>query len=265
MTARKTGVAITVAVAAACLAACAAQRSATPKPLPALRVAVPRSSPPYAFQEGLSGLEVDFAHELAAAMGRSVEVLPFEFTDLIPALRTGRADVIMAGMTVTRARAVQVRFSDPYLRSGLLAVMRREDAQRYSTAATVLSSRGGVGVVAGTTGERFVRERMSLASISVYPTAAAAIGELGQRRIDLVVHDAPVGIWYASKDEANLAALLTPLNEEQLAWAVRLDDDRLHADVNRVLARWREDGTRDRILGHWIPYWQRLETAERPR
>jgi len=252
-------------LAVTALTACAFRHSTEAKPARALRVAVPTSSPPYAFQQGSSGLEVDFARELAPALGRPLVLVPVEFGDLIPALRTGRADVIMAGMTVTPAREVQVAFSAPYLRSGLLAVMRREDAGRYRTVASVLGTRGGVGVVAGTTGERFARERIRLGSISVYPTADAAIRELRQGRVDLVVHDAPVGMWFVSRDEANFAALLAPLDDEQLAWAFRRDDDALRADVDRVLARWRGDGTRERILGRWLPYWQRLESAERPR
>ena len=43
------------------------------------------------------------------------------------------------------------------------------------------------------------------------------------------------------------------------------DDDALRQQVNAVLARWRTDGTRDRILARWLPYWQRLESAERSR
>jgi ABC-type amino acid transport substrate-binding protein len=33
----------------------------------------------------------------------------------------------------------------------------------------------------------------------------------------------------------------------------------LRSAVNEVLARWRRDGTRDRILARWLHYWQRLE------
>jgi ABC-type amino acid transport substrate-binding protein len=255
---------LALGVATACVTACAFQHTAGPKPPRALRVAVPTSSPPYAFDQGQSGMEVDFARELAPAIGRPLTVVPLDFTDLIPALRSGRVDIVMAGLTVTPAREVQVAFSDPYLRSGLLAVVRREDARRYSTADSVLGTRGGVGVVSGTTGERFVRERLRLASISVYPTAEAAVDELRQRRVDVVVHDAPVAIWFVSRDEASLAAVLAPLDDEQLAWAVGRDDDALRAETNRVLARWRADGTRERILTRWVPYWQRLESASRP-
>ncbi len=246
------------------LAACASQRgTASPARLPALRVAVPVEAPPYAFRQAgqLAGLEVDFARALAAALGRPLELAEIQWSDLIPALRVGRADIIMAGMTITPARQVLIAFSDPYLRSGLLAAMRREDVARFKSAGSVLGTTDPIGVVEGTTADRFVRERAPSASAAVYPTALAAIRELQQRRVTLVVHDAPVAIWFAAGDEANLGVLLDLLNEEQLGWGLRQNDEALRSAVNGVLTRWRTDGTRERILARWVPYWQRLEAG----
>lgn len=252
-------------VAAIVLVACASQRGTNPAPAPAaaLRVAVPRNSPPYAFvqENRLVGLEVDFARELATALGRRLDLVEVEFGDVIPALRAGRADLIMAGMTITPARQVLIAFSDPYLRSGLLAVTRREDASRFTKASRVLGTADPIGVVDGTTSDRFVREHAPSAPVLVYPTALAAINELRQRRVTLVIHDAPVGIWFAAGDEANLSVLLELLNQEQLGWGLRQEDETLRSAVNATLARWRTDGTRDRILARWVPYWQRLEAG----
>jgi len=264
MLARKPHVGLALVLTLAAFAACA-PRPPSQKPAPALRVVVPLQSPPYAFQRGLTGLEVDFAKELAAALGRPLSLRPVRFDEVIPTVGSGGADMAMGGLTVTRAREVQVAFSDPYLRSGLLAVMRPEDASQYRTVESVLRTRGPIGVVGGTTGELFVRERAPNASISVYPTAEAAMDELRQRRVDVVVHDAPVCIWFVSRDSASLAALLKLLNQEQLAWGIRRNDGALLADVNRVLARWRTDGTLDRLLTRWLPYWKRLEGGEAAR
>jgi len=254
---------------AALVAACSSGRlgPTPPRPVtPPLRVAVASDAPPYGFvRDGrLVGLEVDFARELSSALGRPLDVVPVGWGDLIPTLLAGRTDLAMAGLTITPAREVRIAFSDPYLRSGLLALMRREDQARYTTPRSVLNTAGPIGVVSNTTGERFVRERVGSSPL-VYPTARAAIDELRDRRVDVVVHDAPVVIWFVSSDEANLSALLKPLDEEPLGWGMRRGDEELRAAVNGALARWRTDGTRNRILDHWIPYWHRLETAEAPR
>ena len=66
---------LVVCLAVIGLAACAPQRPAVPA-APALRVVVPRNAPPYAFRQEnrLVGLEVDFARELAAALGRPLDL-----------------------------------------------------------------------------------------------------------------------------------------------------------------------------------------------
>jgi ABC-type amino acid transport substrate-binding protein len=259
--------ALLVCLAVLGLTGCPPRREAAVPRSRALRVAVSPNSPPYAFRQGeqVVGLEVDFARELATALGRPLDLVEIEWDDLIPAVSAHRADMLMAGMTITRARQVHIAFSDPYLRSGLLTVMRTEDVPRFKKVASVLGTTDPVGVIAGTTAERFVRERAPGASVMVYRNVRSAMQELRQRRVTLVVHDAPVAIWFAARDEANLGVLLELLDEEELGWGFPRDDETLRSAVNGVLARWRTDGTRDRILARWLPYWQRLETAPQGR
>jgi ABC-type amino acid transport substrate-binding protein len=250
-----------LALAVTALAACAAKSKRAPAPSgPPLRIGVTATSPPFSFRRGeeIVGLEVDFARELAAVLGRRLRLVELPWEDQLPALQDGRVDIIMSGMTITPARQVRIAFSEPYLRSGLLAIVRRDEVARYPTRESVLRAASSIGVVSGTTGERFVREHFST-SVSTYPTPAGAVTELRQRRVDVFVHDAPVGLWYVSANEADLAPVLQPLNTEQLGWGMRRTDEDLRTAANSALARWRQDGTRDRILTRWVPYWTRLE------
>jgi polar amino acid transport system substrate-binding protein len=243
------------------LAGCSTVEGPGSAPAPGpLRVGVTSDAPPYAFRrEGrVVGLEIDFALGLAEALGRRLELMDLPWSEQIPALLAGRTDMVMAGMTITRAREVRIAFSDPYLRSGLLALMRRGDTGRYPSPESIMRSSARIGIVDGTTGDRFVRERCPDAMVSVYPTARAAVDELRQRRVDLLVHDAPVVLWFASADEANLGPLLKLLHEEPLGWGFRQSDEALRTAVNGILAGWKADGTLDRVLTRWIPYWRRL-------
>jgi ABC-type amino acid transport substrate-binding protein len=261
---------ISLGLALATLTACAPAKTSAPAGRTSastqrLRVGVAAGSPPFAFWRGgaLVGLELDFAKELATALGSTLDVRQLDWDDLIPALEQRRVDVIMSGMTITRARQVRIAFSEPYLISGLIALARPGNVGRYPDAKSVLGTTGTVGVVENTTGERFVRERVTGASVSAYPNVASAVTELGQRRIDIVVHDAPILVSFAAGNEAELAPVLHLLDREPLGWGMRRDDESLRAAANAALARWRTDGTRERILGRWVPYWSRLE-AEAP-
>lgn len=263
---RMTATRLVLSLALAALTACAAQRPATPV-TPALRVVVPRDTPPYAFRRDgqLVGLEVDFARQMATALGRRLVLLEVDFTDVIRTVVDNRADLAMAGLTITPGRQVLVAFSDPYLHSGLVAGMRREDVARFKTSDSVLRTAEPIGVVNGTTADRFVREHAPSASVQLYPDVRAAMDELRQRRVRLVVHDAPVVATFAAADEANLGVLIALLDHEDLGWGMRRDDDALRSAVNGALARWRTDGTRDQVLGRWVPYWQRLESGAQGR
>lgn len=251
---------------ALCLAALIGCTTTAPTPTSSARplvVGVSSTSPPYAVRRGteLTGLDVDFARALAAQLGRPLTLIDLPFAEQMAALGTGRIDIIMAGMSITRGRGLRLAFSEPYLVSGLVGVMRRGDAGRYKTAADIMKSSGTIGVIEGTTSDQFVREQMQASQVSVYPTVAAAIDELRGNRLDLVVTDAPVAAWYVSANEGELAALPIRLNEERLAWGMRRDDQALLTAVNGALAGWQTDGTRDRILDRWVPFWRRL--AER--
>lgn len=65
------------------------------------------------------GFELDVGRKLAADMGVEVEFIPTAWDGIIPALVSGKFDVIISGMSVTPERNLTVNFSDPYAYSGL--------------------------------------------------------------------------------------------------------------------------------------------------
>lgn len=248
----------------------AAQRATPPPPgPPPLRIGVNSTSPPYVFQQDgrYVGMEVDFARQLGQALGRQVRFVDLPFDQILPALLENRIDIAMSGLTITKLREMRVAFSDPYLRSGLLAMMQRRDLERFPTVASVLSCNARISVVNGTTGEKFIRQRCAQGG-TIYPTNSTeiAISEVKLGRSDVLIQDAPIVVWAVSANEGVLAFLRQPLNREDLGWAMRRDDEALVAQVNGVLARWQANGTRAAVLDRWVPYWRSLEqqTANLP-
>jgi len=261
------GVAALVLALAACGQAPRPKAASQVPRVPPIRVGVTPNAPPYVFVRGgeLVGLEVDFARQLAQAGSRPVQVLEMDWEDLIPSLQSGRIDVVMSGLSVTRAREAAIRFADPYLQAGLLPMVRREDLESRRKPGNGFKCGAPIGVPQGTTAEKLVREKCP-ADATPYMNFRDAMDELRQRRIDTVVADAPIVVWAVSQNEADYAVLLEPLDREPLAWGVRRDDDATRDFLNTTLARWRTDGTRDRLLSRWVPYWRQLEarTATAP-
>jgi ABC-type amino acid transport substrate-binding protein len=218
-------------------------------------------SPPYAFRrdESLAGLEIDLATELGKSLDRPVRFVDLPWDELFDALADRRVDVVMDGVTVTAEREVRFAFSQPYLRSTIAALVRREDRARFKDRDAVCKSPMDVGVVTRTTGEKYVRERCPAMIPRVYQTAPDAVLELRQRRVDAVVHDGPVLLWLLSEQGAELEIVPTRIADERLAWMLRPEDTELRDAANAALARMRTDGTLARILQRWVPQHERLQ------
>ena len=242
------------------LLGCQSTAPHTAESLPAsgaiLRVGLSPVFPPFAFeaQGALHGLEVEFANELAAALGREAKFTAMPWEKLIPTLESGAVDILMTGMSVTRERLERIEFSDPYMRVGKLALVHRDALSDYPNTAAVVLTRGRVGVGAGTTSEALVNQTFHYATIVPFEDESDAIGDLIAGGLDMIVSDAP-NIWWlaAVKEDDNVAATPGFLNIEFLAWGLPKGNPELTKEVNAVLSRWRKNGKLADALERWTP------------
>lgn len=236
-------------------AGCATTQDVPPE-TPSLRIGITPDYPPMIFtvNEKITGVDADLARQLGKELNMPVQFVEMGWDQQIAALIEGRIDIIMSAMTITDARKVRIDFTDPYLKSGLVAAIRAEDTSKYKSAKDILSAFPAVGVIKGTTGEAFVRKEMSKSPriVTLTKTSDAAY-ELKGRRIDVFIHDAPAVIWLVSENEADIKGVWEPFNEENLGWGVRKGDDALLRQVNTILAKWKQDGTLNDILKTWLP------------
>ena len=221
-----------------------------------LRVGITPNNPPLIFRQGgqIAGVEADLARQLGKALNRPIQFIELSWDQQISALLNGETDIIMSGMSITDARKVRIDFTDVYLKSGLVASFRAEDIPKYTSVQSVLESFATVGMIEGTTGDAFVKRNVPKAvRISRLTTPKDAASELKRRSIDIFIHDAPSIIWLVSENEADLAALWEPLNEESLAWGVKKGNGLFLEKVNRILGDWKSDGTLNTVLLRWLP------------
>ena len=80
-------------------------------------VAIDTNNPPWGMLDaGMQpeGIDVEVATLLAKYMGVKLEIVPVTSQNRIPFILTGKADLVMATLTITPERALQIWFSDPY-------------------------------------------------------------------------------------------------------------------------------------------------------
>ena len=82
---------------------------------------------PFAFIDGsgnIVGFDIELAEHIAQQLDMTLEVVNMDFGALIPALTSGKVDVIAACITITEERAQMVLFSEPYYTGGIAALVR---------------------------------------------------------------------------------------------------------------------------------------------
>jgi ABC-type amino acid transport substrate-binding protein len=222
-------------------------------------VGVTPNYPPIIFKmnEQITGLEADLAQRLAEELKRPVKFVELGWQEQIPTLLEGKIDIIMSGMTITKARQVRITFSQPYLTSGLMIAFSSENVSQYPSLKAIIESFPAVGFVAGTTGEVYARNtfREGNRMVPVKSGAEAALA-LKNRRFDIFVYDAPAVAWMVSENEADLKLLPELLNIEYLGWGLRQDDKELLETVNALLSKWKNDGALKETILKRLPYWK---------
>jgi polar amino acid transport system substrate-binding protein len=161
----------------------------------------------------------------------------------------------MSGMTRTPLREVRIAFTYRYLESGQTALIRREDAARYSTGLFAITTSSGIGVIKNTTGEFFVETRFTSVKKVEFRNSQAAVKALIDKKIDMFIHDAPIIFYLASENETNgLTALFAILQKEDLAWAVRKDNRDLLNSANKFLTDSNNQEKLKTMIKYWIPF-----------
>ena len=74
------------------------------------------------------GYDVTIAKRLAKSLGMEVEIVKYDWDNLIPGLMQNEIDVVIAGMTATEDRKEVVDFTDPYYTSQEVVIVRKDSS-----------------------------------------------------------------------------------------------------------------------------------------
>src|SRR5262249_40842351 len=111
------------------------------------------------------GISVGLAQALGRFVNRQVRIQNIPFDGLIPALKTGKIDLIISSMTATPERAQSIDFSEPYLRTGLCLLVNRT----ANIPSIERADRPGVTIIVkqGTTGQLYAQAHLQRARVLV--------------------------------------------------------------------------------------------------
>lgn len=205
--------------------------------------------PPYEYYEGddIIGIDVEIAGAVAEKLGLELQVEDMEFDSIITAVQTGKADLGLAGMTVSEDRLESVNFSESYA-TGIQVAIVTED----SPIETIDDLEGKkIGVQLGTTSDQYAREDFGEENVEAYNKSADAVMALKQGKVDVVLVDnEPAKNFVAAND--GLRILETEYVIEDYAACLSKKNTELLDAVNGALDELREDGTLQQIVDKYI-------------
>ena len=248
---------LTVAVLALSLAACGNSGagngnnggSAADESKDTLIMATNAAFPPYEYYEGdeIVGIDADIAQAIADKLGMKLEIQDMDFSSIITAVQSGKADIGLAGMTVDPDREKNVNFTDSYA-TGIQVIIVPED----SDIAGPDDLEGKlIGVQEGTTGHMYCSDDYGEDSVKAYTTGANAVEALKTGKVDCVVIDnEPAKEFVAAND--GLKIVDTEYVEEDYAGIVAKENEDLLKKVNTALQELKDDGTIQSIINKYI-------------
>lgn len=215
-----------------------------------LVVATNATFPPYEYIEddgSYAGIDIDIIKAVGEYLGLEVEIMNIEFDAIITSVSTGKADLGIAGMTVTEDRLENVDFSDTYA-TGKQVVITASDSG-ISGVADLAGKK--VGVQTGTTGDIYASDDDTIGEVVQYDSGTEAVLALSQGKINAVIIDNEPAKKYIEKYD-NLVIIDEEYTYEEYAMCIAKGNTELTAKINEALDALEKNGTLKAIIDKYI-------------
>lgn len=235
-----------------------------PKTGKVLKVGASATREPFCFvneQREVTGHDGELARRIGRALGRPIEFVDLKFAALIPALQSGKVDVIISCMTATKERQKSVNFTEMYFQNSQVILARNQghNQAKLKTLADIADKK--VGVYAGTVHDDFVVKNYPKATVSRFNTTSDMILALNTEKIDVCLLDL-----YASKtlikENPQIGILTEDVLTQPLGYGFNKNNSKLVKEFNNFLIKIKANGKFDEIHHRWFE--EDLEKVKMP-
>lgn len=156
--------------------------------------------PPYEFIDAskadktVIGIDMEIAQALADKLGVKLEVQDMNFQSLLSSLTSGKVDIAISGINPTDERRKTMDFSDNYLPTEQMVLIRKADADKYKSLEDLYGKT--IGVQKSTTQETLTKNEIKDAQIVGLAHVPEAVLELKHGKVDGVVVEGICGKQY---------------------------------------------------------------------
>ena len=170
------------------------------------------------------GLEAELADLIAANMGVKIEYVILPFDELLPALTSGKVDMVLSSMAMTPKRNLEVAFIGPYYVSGKGILTKYENLAELQDPNDLNNPNFKVAALKNSTSQQFIKRAAPKAKLLATKDYDEAVSLLVEGNIDAVIADYPFCAFSAFRNKSKgLIAGRAPLTFEPLGIAVGED------------------------------------------
>src|SRR5512141_2641501 len=206
-----------------------------------MRVGFEGAYPPFNYlneQKQFDGFDVDVANDIARRLGVRVEFVATQFEALIGGLDADKWDIVIAQMSITDQRKKQVDFTDPYVVTGGVIIVRNGESG-YTTLADLKGRKVGAG--SGTTFEE-VATRAG-ANVTTYKSVNQYVQDLENGRLDAIINDRiTMGYLIKSKNLPVKISSTGLVSRDVIGMALKKNNPDFVAAVNKAFNEMKTDG-----------------------
>ena len=195
----------------------------------------------------LGGFDIEIANAICADMQVTCEIVAQDWDGIIPGLKAGKYDAIVAAMSVTPERAQQVAFTDPYFSNALVFLAKKDST--FDPAKVTDINAHSIAAQRSTISSQWLENTYPKADMKLYDTLSNAFLDLGAGRVDAMISDKlPAIEWLSSTSGNNYVLKGAEIDiNDNFAIAVRPNDEALQAKINTSLSNIKANGTYDKI------------------
>ncbi len=201
---------------------------------------------------GLQGFNIELGEEIAKRMGRKIEIEGTEFSGLIPGLNAKKYDFVLAPVTVTPERAKTLLFTEGYLNTDFVFVVKKNAPDIKSLEQLKGTT---IAVNKGSAYENWAKANAEKYGFKfdVYGTNADAVQAVQSGRADSNLAGNTVSAW-AAKQNPEVRTTYTISTGLVWALAFRLDDKAGRDTVSMALKCMKKDGSLSKLAEKWFGF-----------
>lgn len=194
-----------------------------------------------------AGVDIDLAKKIAKDNNLKLKIVNMSFDSLLGALKTGKIDIIISGMTSTPERKKQVDFSDSYMMTKNIMLVKKDKVNEYKDIKDFNNKK--VGAQKGTEQEKIAQTEIENASITSLSRLPDVILALKSGKVEGAVVEKPVAEAYL-KQNPKLGISNVKFNEEEkdTVIAVPKDSPKLLSQINKTIKEFKDKGLIDKYM-----------------